>query len=637
MKRKLQIWGLLTTLVLTGSCIQEELPSLDKMGGLLLTLNEASISSEVEETRAVPQNIEHKLSDFDIRITHQSEKWVAYNGKYTGGRIPVYSGTYDVVASFGQNDNLAFDAPYFWGSTDLTIVTNETVEKSIHCTVANSLVSVLFEGKDRFDRFFSTYELLVELNGQALAINYENKEQSIYFPAGSTPIISFHGTLKADGNREVKQEIVSSELPTTYTAGEHAIITLQVNNNVEDGAMIFVKKVDVEYVDVERVFPVEWLPAPTVTPTHVYADGVLMGTKIDFSNGYSGKNWKAEIYNANNEMVRQVEGTGALSSNINYNEEWPYLPQGTYKARFFVELCGNMKRTRERTFSVSAPTIQMKQGGYTSYTKYIEGDVDGANSCDRNTIYAPQVTLLVEENLTKIAKYHSNLQMTNIDGNTKSTTTGNVLSFDNASGKPARAESYRATASASFDGVETEMNLDYYITGLPLECAPPTKEQGWAENRSENTSWEYAYVRLGGKRDNSNLYITFSDVYIPASTKIAVDYNIMVHPATMGTRFAIISSVNDSGATDHTNIDDLSSSLFDILYDAGKINGGVANTDDININGNTTTTLTKAANYLQCYNSYSSVDGAITIEGMEFAAWHGTSSYIYYVRFTYGK
>lgn len=584
---------------------------MDRMGGFLLALSDVSISSEVAETRAVPRDIEHKLSAFDVRITRQSDSWIAYNGKYTTDRIPVYSGTYDVVASFGQNENLAYDAPYFLGSTNFTIETDETVEKSIRCSVANSLVSVRFENKERFDRFFSTYELMVELNSETLTLSYENRAQSIYFPAGSTPTISFHGTLKADGNREVKQKIVSPELPTTYSAGEHSIVTLQVNPDVEDGAMIFVKKVDVEYVDVESVFPIEWLPAPAVAPSHVYTNGVLMGTKVDFSNGFSDKNWKAEIYNANNVLVRQVEGRGPLSSNIADNAEWPYLPQGHYKARFFVELGGTMKQTRERTFYVPAPVVTLKQGGYTSYTKYLQGDMNGANKCDRSTIYAPQVSLLVDETLA--AKYGVNIQMTNVDGTSKSTTTSNVLICEDVTGLRAKAESYQALATATFDGVVANIIPEFYITGLPLKCDPPTEQQGWVASSPYNTTWSTTGVRLGGKLDARNQYLTFSDVYIPASTTMTVEYNVIIHPATLGTTFKIYA--ND-----------------DTVFSATE-NGGAADISNHPYSGRQSYVPSKVISQLQCYNSYSSID-LLNTETIEI---HGSSTSITSVRFLYGN
>lgn len=613
MKNKLQIWSLtLLLLALVSSCTQEELPSEEGRGGLLLTLNDATISTEVEETRALPRDIEHKLTDFDIRITRQSDKWIAYNNKYTGKRISVYSGTYDVEASFGQNENLAYDAPYFYGITDLTIVSDETVQKSIHCSVANSLVSVKFEDKDRFERYFNTYELLVELNGEVLALNEGNQEQSIYFPSGSTPIISFQGTLKADGNRGVKQKIESSEIPTTFRAGVHAIITLKVDENAEEGAMIFVKKVDVEYVDVESVFPVEWLPTPDVTAYHVYEENVLKGTKIDFSNGYPGKNWKVEIYNTTNVLVRQVEGNGPLTSNIDYSEEWPYLPQGNYKARFYVELCGKMIQTREKTFAVAAPVVQLKQGGYTSYTKYLQGDASGANKCDRSTIYAPQVSLLIDDRL--ITKMKCSIQMTNVDGTPKSTTTSNVLICDDVTGLKAQPESYKAFATATFDDVNASIIPEYFITGLPLKSSPPTEEQGWEASSSYNTTWSASNVRLGGKLDASNQYLSFKDIYIPAATIMTVEYSITIHPATLGTTFKIFAGE-------------------ETVYSVTQ-KGGAADISDHDYSGIIENYVLKnPVTLLQCYNSYSSIDLIDT----SFLEIHGTSTKIISVKFSYGE
>ena len=512
-------------------CSQEEVVSFAN-GTLRLSIGHVSQSIE---TRATPSQLGKPLIDrFKLKIQRTESAYASYDGAFVDN-LELNVGTYTITAYHGEDVPLGKDCPYYEGVATATIEENQSASVTIPCRVANALVSVVFgrdeEERARFDKFYKDYGVRVRIGNHSIDLASDEAKQSIYFPAGSEPILMFYGTLK-EFDCIVSCELLSDALPTTFEAAEHAIVTLTLP---ESELEVNIVKVEVETVSIEETIPLEWFPSPSVTAQHRYdGAGSLVGTDLDFSNAYPGMQWRAVVTNADGIEVRSVEGSGALSSSYDSVSAWPYLPSGDYTVTSYFLQGSSLTEGVSKTFSVGKPDLKASVDGYTSYSKYLEGDVDGANACERGTIYSPSVSLNVSEVLFSNGNYDCVFDYT-YAGSTISVKTGkNSYSIANITGQAASATPYRLSASVTFDGVTVSAYKDFYITGLPVTYAPPTTENGWIAG-TDYVSFASGRVRLGQNAWSQSQNIYNSNFAIPVKTKVALDYDVMIHPASMGT------------------------------------------------------------------------------------------------------
>ncbi|MDO4165089.1 MAG: DUF4493 domain-containing protein [Bacteroides sp.] len=264
MKRTLDILYLWVTLLLVAACQGDEEWSAD--GGFLVSLGDkqAEVSS-----RATPAEIGKPLAEnFHLNIIKHStgtgSDITAYNGAYTSNLISASYGTYTLTATYGNNDVLAWDSPYYEGTAEAELTSEAPkASVSIPCTVANSLLSVRFTNPELFEQFYSSYYVKVKVENLSVNITHADADRSAYFQAGSTVTLTFHATL-TDNGREVSTVIESDSLPETYAAGTHTILSLTAATPTS-GTILTIDKVEIEDVTVSETIPLEWLPKPKVT------------------------------------------------------------------------------------------------------------------------------------------------------------------------------------------------------------------------------------------------------------------------------------------------------------------------------------------------------------------------------------
>ena len=512
---------LFALLILSG-CSQEESFSLAS-GTLRLNIGHVS---QKTETRATPSQLGKPLLDrFKLKIQRAEGERISYDGKFVDN-LELNVGTYNIIAYYGEDVLLGKDCPYYEGVATATIEADQSASVTIPCRVANALVSVVFgrdeEERARFDRFYKDYGLRVRIGNQSIDLPSDEAKQSVYFPAGSVPTLIFYGTLK-EFDRAVSFELQSGDLPTTYEAAEHAIVTLTLPDP-ESALTIDITKVEVETVTIGETIPLSWLPAPVVTAQHRYDDaGYLQGTDVEFSNSYPGLHWKAVVTNANDQVVRNIEGTGVLQSSHANSSEYPYLPSGDYKATYYIVDGESVEEVSSRAFSVGKPDLKLTVDGYTSYTRFLEGDIDGANACDGKTVYDILVSLNVAERV--LAKSDYSFTFRYGSGDTENVGTGkNRFYRETVPNQAASFDPYRLEANVTFDGVSLNANKEFYITGLPVTYAPPSTANGWS--KSSGT------VNFNGSDTNLDKgEITNKGLAIPAQTKVAMDYSVKIRAA----------------------------------------------------------------------------------------------------------
>jgi hypothetical protein len=592
------------------SC-QNDLDAPDTQGGLRVSLN--NISSSV--TRSTPSELGIPSTDmFKVKVEDTNGK-VKYNGAFSDDVIKLAGGTYTVTAECGENPILALDQPYYVGNKQVAVVADEITEASIDCKVGNALISVVFgqneEERVRFSKFYKQYGLNVKVGDYIVTIPCAIPELSAYFRAGTAVGLEFSGVLK-DTEKTVSCNLDVSAIPNfpkPFQAADHAIITLTLPDP-ESVAVVDIAKVELQEATMEETIPLSWLPVPKVTATHQYdGSGTLVGTNLAFQDSYFGMKWKAVVTNSSNKEVRTVQGTNALSSVYSSSQDWPYLPKGNYTATYYLVKEGEQdSRLGSRTFTVDSPD-RLKvaiTGGYSSYTKYLTGDVDGANACDAFTIYQPTASFALSSAIANGTNY-KNLSYefsSTIDGTaygSKKTGTKNQGVLDNATGLTPSLTAHVIGVNAKFDGGSASTTGNFYITGLPMRYAPPSTGEGWSSHGT--VKWDdsdngEARVRLGQNTVSQPQYIESSRIAVPSETVMECPYKVRINGATVQTTLTL-SVGNYEYFSEKTT------------YMTGKT-----------IESTAKFTLTSDATSMKANNSYGSGQ---------------TKSWIYYLTYKYGK
>ena len=259
--------------VLFAACSEEENVSQAGKSGFQVSLAE----SVRVESRRTPEEIgKPAVSNFQLKITRQSDGHEAYSGAYTADLIPAPVGTYTLEAEQGDNPELALDAPYYKGTTEAEVTSEaESTPVTIQCKVANALASVVFDdsGAYKFDDQFSSYGVRVAFPSISTVLRNDGK--SAYYRAGTKPVFTFEGTLE-DGTHIESVPLTDEKLSdnTTFAAGQHCVITLKLGAT-SSGVRVEVSKVEVKPVTIKETIPLEWLPKPKVEAEGFDANNTL--------------------------------------------------------------------------------------------------------------------------------------------------------------------------------------------------------------------------------------------------------------------------------------------------------------------------------------------------------------------------
>ena len=516
-QRHIVIFTLLLMTSLLVGCVQEDGLSLAN-GKLRLSIGKVSTQTE---SRATPSDLGKPLAEnFQLKIQRQGTQSIVYNGKFSD-HLEIKTGKYDITATSGENVKLGKDCPYYIGTAEAVVETDKETSVTIPCKVGNALVSVEFgqddEEKQRFEKFYEDYGIIIRIGELSLSIAKDETEASIYFPAGSSPELTFYGTLKLDGGRRVSTILNHEDLPTVFQAADHAQITVSLPDP-ESAIRVGISKVELVEARLDETIPLSWLPVPTATAAHSYnSQGLLVGTKLTFSNAYPEMEWEARVSDKDGNTVRTIKGTGELTSEHTSSQEWPYLPKGKYKATYYLHTESGAEKVNSREFLINAPQFEVTLGGYTSHSLYEEGNITAANQADGHTIYDPQIVVKIAPELIAMKKYGYQMEYTfneEIANSEQNTVTLNTVALS------ARLQPYVISADVTFDGVRVQKSRNFLLTGIPFHFEPPTTDT-WEENGDVTDEGNYA--RFGNWSGGSQS-LTYRNVAVPAGTHLSLDY-----------------------------------------------------------------------------------------------------------------
>lgn len=259
MKRYIDLLFLFALIFFTACRGDEEWTTANS--GFLISLGDeqANITS-----RATPSELGKPVADmFQLKITKKETNNVIYNGVYKSGIIQASTGNYTLTASCGDNPELAWDTPYYEGTTEAEVQTDQTTSVTIPCKVANALLSIQFSNPEKFATLYSSYGVKVKVGNSSLNFDISETKKSAYFRAESQVTLIFYATLQETG-KDVSMIIENESLPQTFAAGTHTKLSLTAATPTS-GTILEVDKVEIEKVTVTQTIPLEWLPKPKVT------------------------------------------------------------------------------------------------------------------------------------------------------------------------------------------------------------------------------------------------------------------------------------------------------------------------------------------------------------------------------------
>ena len=166
-----------------------------------------------------------------------------------------------MTATYGDNPVIALDAPYYTGSlAGQEVIKGQMIPISIPCSVANSLLSVIYN-KESLNKMYESYYVTVSAGSESVDLDADSGK-SAYFRAGSSVKLVFHGRLSGTG-KEVVHDIPEQEQFANIPVKTHVKVTLGLDeSSVTSGVGISIEKLETETVSISETIPVEYLPKP---------------------------------------------------------------------------------------------------------------------------------------------------------------------------------------------------------------------------------------------------------------------------------------------------------------------------------------------------------------------------------------
>ncbi|MBR2497032.1 MAG: DUF4493 domain-containing protein, partial [Parabacteroides sp.] len=233
----LYMTGLL--LALFGMACQQETLTESTKGSFQITLLDDTEATDVW-TKASPLKLPATIAEeFHLTITKESNGFVLYDGGYTDEPIPAAAALYTLEATFGENNILEVNSPYFVGEKNgVEVVATEPTLVELPCRLANALTSVRFGEEDvnrpKFDELYAPgYGVKIAIGHYSTVLTDSMKVA--YYKAGTNPAevsFSFVGVIKSNG-QAVEYPLTTDAFPVlgqaaSYRAGAHIRLVLDM-------------------------------------------------------------------------------------------------------------------------------------------------------------------------------------------------------------------------------------------------------------------------------------------------------------------------------------------------------------------------------------------------------------------------
>ena len=257
----------------------------------------ADLRNDVVDVKSPAEDI--SVDDFWVEIFN-SKKIRVFCEKYADAKdttLYVNSGDYTLLATYGTENSVGFDKPFYKAEEPFTVGPQETKPLAATATLANVKVAVNFDEDLDNKLSYEQYWAVVRNNGKKLRFN-PAETRAGYIPAGN---LEFVLVVKING--EYKQYV--------HPAAEYApndFVTFNVSAPLMDGNLVIKVLIDntVEIVEVDEiVVPIEDM-LPIEEPA-IYSEG------FDNDNSITFVDTKAPV---KNELWISATAKGVLSSAV---------------------------------------------------------------------------------------------------------------------------------------------------------------------------------------------------------------------------------------------------------------------------------------------------------------------------------
>lgn len=240
------------------------------------------ISPAVGVNTAVVSSRQSRAEAADVTADMLSLKLTAADGSEAGSWNNVADfdvnakfnvGDYTLEAFYGNEDTEGFESPYFYGSTTLKVVENQTTRVNLTATLANAMVSVLYTPE--FIDYMADYSAEVHSAGGAYTFYAKDETRPVYVKPGDVEISV--SLTKPNGMKgSIKAATIHAE------ARHHYRVTFDVNNGSGDAVLVVKFDDTLEQEDVLIDLSDELFNAPA---PELIAEGFSDGQTIAFVPG----------------------------------------------------------------------------------------------------------------------------------------------------------------------------------------------------------------------------------------------------------------------------------------------------------------------------------------------------------------
>jgi hypothetical protein len=248
----------LAALITLCGCQSEDIAEQNKTAGFVISLsNELGVETKASQVTG------DDLKEFTVTLTNtENPSNVTTHPMTNGSLITVEPGSYNIVAN-NKDNILAFDAPYYVGSTTSSITEGEQKTVTINCNVANAKATVVFANQSTFNYIFDSYKIEVKSDKTTTGLDWTDWKKHPFFSEGSKMTFTFKGIKKDSGEEKTFDIPVNGNGWTNgiAEAGKNYVITLKVTEVTSINLTI---DTNVTVDEITEYIPLDWLPTPTV-------------------------------------------------------------------------------------------------------------------------------------------------------------------------------------------------------------------------------------------------------------------------------------------------------------------------------------------------------------------------------------
>lgn len=307
---KKQIWHsalvLCSALTLVG-CSSDSFAPSDGTGTVELQLDvDRQVLTATPSRASLPEIVEGLTADdFTIRLVAsngQSQQW-SY-ADFSGEKIA--AGTYTLEAFYGTEGEEGFEKPYFAGSTQVVVRSDESTHAAVTTSLKNAAVTVSYS--DTFKNYMTAYSASIRTAGSTDGLDYPSSAtDDLFINAGEA---SLYVTFTTPQNQTATLKVVDFNAEAQHRYN----ISVDLNNGNMGDAVLTITFDDTAQVaePIEIVLSEELLnaPAPAISATattvnivegdkgngrfDIIAHGGLKSVKLISSGSALPAGWPAE-------------------------------------------------------------------------------------------------------------------------------------------------------------------------------------------------------------------------------------------------------------------------------------------------------------------------------------------------------